>query len=78
MWLTRAVRQLRKAEATNEIRKMAFLGFQMGAGGEMNFQQYLESIGLSDDQPTPECKPIRADEAIAKAQAILELARKKK
>lgn len=57
----------------------AFVGFQMGAAGDKNFSQYLESLGLLEEQAgvIPESTKITAKEAIAKAEEILAMARKK-
>lgn len=65
-------------ENSNRLINSAFIGFQMGAGGDKTFQQYLQSLGLSaDGKPRdPELTEITAADAIAKAEAILERARK--
>jgi len=46
----------------------------MGAGGEMTFGDYLDKIGLGGKKAEP--KPVTASDAIAKAEGILEKARK--
>ena len=57
----------------------AFVGFQMGAGGDKNFGQYLEGLGLGEEQSGVEAKPssLTAKEAVTKAEGILAMARKK-
>ena len=46
----------------------------MGAGGEATFGEYLDKVGLGAKKP--ELKPVTAADAIAKAEGILEKARK--
>jgi hypothetical protein len=48
----------------------------MGAASDKTFKEYLEDIGLSDEDK-PETKHVSKDEALKKAESILELARKK-
>ena len=51
----------------------------MGAGGELNFGDYLRKMGLvKDETQTPVTKETTAKEAIAGAEAILAMASKKK
>jgi hypothetical protein len=47
----------------------AFVAFQLGAGGESNFGEYLSHLGLGNGA-TP--APITKEEAIAKAERIRE------
>jgi len=49
----------------------------MGAGGDKPLNEYLRNLGLTDDELVPETKPVTKEEAIEKAQKILELAKKK-
>lgn len=53
----------------------------MGAGGDKNFSEYLEGIGLAEKQAAAEATskppPLDAKAAIAKAEEILAIARKK-
>jgi hypothetical protein len=47
--------KIRQEEAKERLVESAFIGFQMGAGGEKGFGEYLESLGLRDK--TIESKP---------------------
>uniref|UniRef100_A0A6M3IP57 Uncharacterized protein n=1 Tax=viral metagenome TaxID=1070528 RepID=A0A6M3IP57_9ZZZZ len=69
--------KIRQEEAKEKLVNGAWIGFQMGAGGEKNFGQYLESIGLieSKEEPMPQ---ITIEEAMAKGQRIREKAKKLK
>ncbi len=49
----------------------------MGAGGDKNFGQYLESVGLTDGHHAEEV-PITKEEAIRKAEHIKELIKKQR
>lgn len=69
--------KVKHEEAREKLILAAFVGFQMGAGGDKNFKQYLESLGLAKDSDAVETKPISAEEAIAKAEGILAKAKKK-
>lgn len=51
----------------------AWIAFQLGAGGDMTFGDYLDKMRLG--QPRPEAPRVSASDAIAKAEAILEMAR---
>lgn len=59
----------------------AFIGWQMGAGGNKKFGEYLAELGLLEGQAIagviPESKELSAKEAVAKAEEILAMARKK-
>jgi len=49
----------------------AFIGFQMGAGGDKNFGAYLESLGLKEktlDEPTMTTKDIATLKRLASQQ----------
>jgi hypothetical protein len=64
-----------KSEARDQFKQGAWIAFQLGAGGEMNFGAYLDKMGLSD---TPHVEPrVTAQEALAKAEKILEMARER-
>ena len=57
----------------------AWIGFQLGAGGELNFGDYLRKMGLLEENPEViEERKVTAKEAIAKAEEILRKAREKK
>jgi|TARA_Y100000310_G_C20377581_1_gene666450 hypothetical protein len=43
----------------------AFIGFQMGAGGDKNFGEYLEGMGLKDIPQTMTAGDIAALERLA-------------
>ncbi len=47
--------KIRQEEAKERLVESAFVGFQMGAGGDKSFGEYLESLGLRDK--TIESKP---------------------
>lgn len=40
--------EVKKDEARDRLTESAFIGFQMGAGGDKTFGQYLEAIGLKE------------------------------
>lgn len=68
----------------NEVKERfilsAFIGWQLGAGAGKKFGEYLEEVGLSEKRTAaevPEDKELTAKEAIAKAEEILAIARKK-
>jgi hypothetical protein len=57
----------------------AWIGFQLGTGGDMNFGDYLRKMGLLEEKPEViEERKVTAKEAIAKAEEILRKAREKK
>ena len=57
------------------MRNGAWIAFQLGAGGDMTFGDYLESVGLGDEKPRE--PSVSASDAIAKAERILEMARER-
>ena len=63
-----------KSEARDRLKQGAWIAFQLGAGGEMTFGDYLDKMGLSDI-PHVEATHVTAEEALAKAERILEMAR---
>lgn len=71
--------KLRQDETREKFILAAFVGFQMGAAGDKNFSQYLESLGLlkGTGMPPSETKDLTKEQAIAKAEEILALARQK-
>ncbi len=48
----------------------------MGAGGDKPLVEYLRNLGLDDSEPVSESKPVTKEEALKKAQDILELAKR--
>ena len=44
----------------------AFIGFQLGAGGDKTFGEYLASIGLKDSDTTMTAKDVAALKGLAK------------
>ena len=71
----RLIARSNREEARERLRDGAWIAFQMGAGGEMTFGEYLDKMGLGERKPEP--KPVTAKDAIAKAEAILEKARER-
>jgi len=69
--------KIKHEEAREKLILAAFVGFQMGAGGDKNFKQYLESLGLSGEPDTVETSDVTAEDAIKKAEDILTAASKK-
>ena len=71
----------RQEESQDKFIMSAFIGWQMGAGAGKRFGEYLEELGLLKGQvttgTTPESGELTAKEAIAKAEGILAMARKK-
>ena len=65
-----------KSEARDKLKQGAWIAFQLGAGGEMNFGDYLDKMGLADT-PHIEATRVTAQEALAKAERILEMARER-
>lgn len=66
------VAKARQEEAQNQFINSAFVAFQLGAGGDMKFGEYLDKIGLAgNDKPEPERIHITAEQAIAKAESIM-------
>ena len=45
---------IRTEEMKERYIQSAYIGFQMGAGGEKNFGRYLESLGLADKPQQPQ------------------------
>ena len=78
--LTDLLLKMRGDEARERMIDGAWVGFQMGAGGELNFGDYLRKMGLvkGEDAKNPVTKETTAKEAIAGAEAILAMASKKK
>ena len=65
--------KIKQEEAKEKIIQGAWIGFQLGAGGDKRFGEYLESLGLSETEPLPQ---ITAKEALDKARKIREKAKK--
>jgi len=63
-------------EARERLTDSAFIAHQLGSGGDKNFGDYLQSLGLLEGQAVTEDK-VTAKEAIAKAEEILKMAGKK-
>ncbi len=72
----RFLNELKKGEAREKLILSAFTAFQLGAGGDKNFGEYLKSLGLSLEPPGQQLEPITKEEAIAKAERIKESIRK--
>jgi len=72
--------EIRQNEARERMIEGAWIGFQMGAGGELNFGDYLKKMGLLEGQAErmPEAREMSAADAIAKAEKILRRARESK
>ena len=72
--------RVRRDEEKEKLIAGAWIGFQMGAGSDKNFGQYLESLGLKETKgvsETPEGKKMTAADAIKRAEGILAMAKKK-
>jgi len=73
--------EARQDEAKEKFILSAFAGWQMGAGAPKKLGEYLEELGLLEKRGagkvTPEVKGMTAKEAVAKAEEILAMARKK-
>ena len=73
--------EARQDEVREKFILSAFIGWQMGAGAGKKFGEYLGDMGLSEKQVTDEVAPgikgMTAKQAIAKAEEILAMARKK-
>ena len=69
--------EVKQEEARERLTLCAFIGFQLGAGGDKSFGQYLEVLGLKESKEAPRASELTAEEAIAKAEAILASARRK-
>lgn len=48
-----------KEEAEERLTLAAFVGFQMGAGKQKNFMEYLRSLGIDSTDTKPKQKPRR-------------------
>ena len=67
----------RKQEERSKWIHSAFIGFQMGAAGKMNFGEYLESLNLMPST-TPSAPKVTAKDIIAGAEETLRMMREKK
>jgi len=70
--------KVKQSKAKENLTLAAFVGFQMGAAGDKNFSQYLESLGILKAMKAPPSKDLTKEQAIAKAEEILAMARKKR
>ena len=70
--------KVKQEEAKDRLINSAFIAFQMGAGGDKTFGQYLEKIGLSETHSDLSGTQVTAKEALAKAQKIRDKIRSKK
>jgi len=70
--------KLKQEEEKERFILGAWIGFQMGAGGDKNFGEYLYSLGLMEER-VADRKGIELskEQALAKAGEILAMARKK-
>jgi len=67
--LVKLLSEVRHEEAKERLIESAFIGFQMGAGGENTFGQYLESLGLKEktvEEPTMSSKDIATLKRLAR------------
>jgi hypothetical protein len=64
--------EIRENDAKEKLIEGAWIGFQLGAGGDMNFGNYLRKMGLMEGAIEDK---ITAEQAKAKAQEILRKAR---
>lgn len=48
--------KVKQEEAKDRLIEQAFLAFQMGAGGKETFGQYLNGLGLGDNQSSQQSK----------------------
>ena len=86
MGLVKLLAIIREKEGKDRLIQSAFIGFQLGAGGDKTFGAYLESWGLMEGigmTPSPVKDSERVGEldakaAIAKAEGILKAAREKR
>ena len=74
--LAGTISKVKHEEAKQDLVNASFIAFQMGAGGDKTFGQYLETIGLAEKVETKE-EASTAD-VIAKADRIREKVRKLK
>lgn len=72
--------KVRQEEVKEKFILSAFIGWQMGAGGDKKFGDYLKELGLLEGQAesSPEPQGLSAKEAVAKAEEILRLAKERK
>jgi hypothetical protein len=73
--ICRIIAEREREEARERYRDGAWIAFQMGAGGDVTFGDYLSRMGLSEQEPVQD--HTTAQEAIAKAEAILQRARER-
>ena len=78
MRLAKLIMKAHVEETKERLIQGAFIGKQLGAGGDMSFQQYLASLGLWDSPTEPSPPQMDAKAAIAKAEGILKRARESK
>lgn len=74
--MTREVIEEKREKDKEKWILAAFVGFQMGAGGEMAFGKYLESLHLAPETVTATPKESAA-EIIAGAEETLRIMREK-
>ncbi len=70
--------EAKREEYKEKLIMGAWIGYQMGAGGDKNFGDYLGHWGLLESSPKGDNKVVSAQDAIKKAESILEMARNKK
>ena len=58
--------EVKKDEARDRLTEAAFIGFQLGAGGDKTFGEYLTSIGLKDSDTTMTAKDVAALKGLVK------------
>jgi len=72
--------EIKKEEARDAFTLSAFTAFQMGAGGEKKFGEYLNDLGLSENTDTAGAGvevQVTKEEALKKAEAILKMVKNK-
>jgi len=71
----------KRAGTREKFTMSAFTAWQMGAGGGKKFGEYLEDLGVVEKkaggEAVPEDKEMTAEDAVAKAEDILAMARNK-
>ena len=78
--LRRLIAKVKYEDEKDRFVSGAWISFLMGGGQDKNFKEYLEHLGLSENQvvAAPEAKKTTAASAIKKAEEILRLAQKPK
>ncbi len=72
--LIKIIPKIKQEERKEELITSAFTAFQLGAGGDKTFGQYLQALGLAEKKKI-ESKKITKEEALAIGQRIHEKAK---